>query len=131
MHPRCSVFMRAYGIGACRSGWLPLRALQAPDVGAQGLCSGQWTVDSGSSCWLPASRQLLPAPARPPVHAQVVIFVEGRGIATAKALLECSPDVVNLNIGFRHDVRVYYKVWSHGRGSGRGGGAAGLGQECR
>eukprot|EP00198_Chlamydomonas_reinhardtii_P012783 XP_001702120.1 predicted protein [Chlamydomonas reinhardtii] len=40
----------------------------------------------------------------------VVIFVEGRGIATCRALLESSSDVANLNLGFRRDVRVYYKV---------------------
>ncbi|KAG2435461.1 hypothetical protein HYH02_011961 [Chlamydomonas schloesseri] len=40
----------------------------------------------------------------------VVIFVEGRGIATCRALLEASADVANLNLRFRRDVRVYYKV---------------------
>lgn len=41
---------------------------------------------------------------------QVVIFVSGRGIATCRALLESTADVVNLCVGFRRDVRVYYKV---------------------
>ncbi|GFR44771.1 hypothetical protein Agub_g6102, partial [Astrephomene gubernaculifera] len=40
----------------------------------------------------------------------IVIFVSGRGIATLRALLESSPDVANLNLAFRRDVRVYYKV---------------------
>lgn len=44
------------------------------------------------------------------VVVQLVMFVEGQGIATARALLEASADVVNLNMDFRKDVRLYYKV---------------------
>lgn len=40
--------------------------------------------------------------------------MEGRGIATCRALLESSSDVANLNLGFRRDVRVYYKVREQG-----------------
>lgn len=42
---------------------------------------------------------------------QLIIFVAGKGIATAKALLESHSDVAScLNIRFRRDVHVYYKV---------------------
>ncbi|KXZ46477.1 hypothetical protein GPECTOR_43g913 [Gonium pectorale] len=40
----------------------------------------------------------------------VVMFVSGRGIATARSLLESTPDVLNLTLAFRRDVRVYYKA---------------------
>lgn len=40
----------------------------------------------------------------------VVLFVEGAGIAHARALVESSADVANLNLKFRTDVRMYYKA---------------------
>lgn len=39
-----------------------------------------------------------------------MIFTSGKGIAATKALLESSADVASLNVSFRKDVRVYYKV---------------------
>jgi len=41
-------------------------------------------------------------------YPTVVMFVSGRGIATARSLLECSNDVANLSAHLRSDVRVYY-----------------------
>ena len=40
----------------------------------------------------------------------IVIFCEGRGIATAKALLETPPPEGGLNFPYREDVRMYYRV---------------------
>eukprot|EP00887_Chlorella_sp_A99_P003864 scaffold11.g3864.t1 len=40
----------------------------------------------------------------------VVIFAEGYGIATAKALIEATSDVGGLNFGLRSDVRMYYRA---------------------
>ena len=40
----------------------------------------------------------------------IVIFCEGQGIATAKALLETGPAEGGLNFPYREDVRMYYRV---------------------
>lgn len=40
----------------------------------------------------------------------IVMFVSGKGIAHARALVRAPSDVANLSIGFRKDVRMYYKV---------------------
>ncbi len=40
----------------------------------------------------------------------IVIFCEGAGIATAKALLETQPPEGGLNFPYREDVRMYYRV---------------------
>ncbi len=40
----------------------------------------------------------------------LVIFCEGQGIATAKALLETQPSEGGLNFPYREDVRMYYRV---------------------
>lgn len=40
----------------------------------------------------------------------IVIFCEGQGIATAKALLETQPSEGGLNFPYREDVRMYYRV---------------------
>lgn len=40
----------------------------------------------------------------------LVIFAEGKGIATAKALIETSNDANGLDLNFRQDVRLYYRV---------------------
>lgn len=45
-------------------------------------------------------------------YPTVVIFVEGLGIGTAKALIEATHDIPNLSLQFREDVRLYYKVTS-------------------
>eukprot|EP00803_Ostreobium_quekettii_P000734 evm.model.scf_636EXC.6 EVM.evm.TU.scf_636EXC.6 scf_636EXC:40187-44945(+) len=43
-------------------------------------------------------------------YPTIVIFCEGEGIATAKALIECPSDVVSLNLPYRTDARLYYKA---------------------
>ncbi len=54
---------------------------------------------------------------RAPGSLQVVLFVSGRGIATARALLEGEQDAPTLNPWQRKEVRVYYKVcWGWGWG---------------
>ena len=40
----------------------------------------------------------------------LVIFCEGQGIATAKALVETQPSEGGLNFPYREDVRMYYRV---------------------
>lgn len=40
----------------------------------------------------------------------MIIFCGGKGIATAKALIEATSDVSSLNIPLRDSVRLYYKV---------------------
>ena len=40
----------------------------------------------------------------------IIIFAEGKGIATAKALIEASDDASGLNLGFRQQIRLYYRV---------------------
>lgn len=40
----------------------------------------------------------------------LVIFCEGQGIATAKALLETQASEGGLNFPYREDVRMYYRV---------------------
>lgn len=40
----------------------------------------------------------------------LVIFAEGKGIATAKALIETSNDANGLDLNFRQDVRLYYRA---------------------
>lgn len=44
------------------------------------------------------------------VHLQLVMFVSGQGVASALALLRCSPDVPNLSPKLRTDIRIYFKV---------------------
>lgn len=43
-------------------------------------------------------------------YPTIVIFCEGRGIATAKSIIECSHDISSLYIQMREDVRIYYKA---------------------
>ena len=43
-------------------------------------------------------------------YPTLVIFCEGRGIATAKALLETGPAEGGLSFSYREDVRMYYRV---------------------
>ena len=43
----------------------------------------------------------------------VVIFCEGLGIATAKALVEATAGVGGLSFPLRKDVRMYYRVRAH------------------
>ena len=43
----------------------------------------------------------------------VVIFCEGLGIATAKALIEATAGVGGLSFPLRRDVRMYYRVCTH------------------
>ncbi len=43
-------------------------------------------------------------------YPTLVIFAEGRGIATARALIEAEPDVGGLSFKMRSDVRLYYRV---------------------
>lgn len=43
-------------------------------------------------------------------YPTVVIFVEGEGIGTARALIEATADIPNLSLSFREDARLYYKV---------------------
>lgn len=43
-------------------------------------------------------------------YPTLVLFVEGRGIATARALIESPSSVTNLGLEFRQDVRMYYRV---------------------
>ncbi|GAB4814665.1 hypothetical protein N2152v2_001711 [Parachlorella kessleri] len=43
-------------------------------------------------------------------YPTIVIFCEGEGIATARALIEATPEVGGLNFGLRSDVRMYYKA---------------------
>ena len=38
------------------------------------------------------------------------MFVEGEGIATARALIEATEDIPNLSLPFRDTVHLYYKV---------------------
>ena len=40
----------------------------------------------------------------------LVIFAEGKGIAGAKALIEAGSDAHGLDLYFRQDVRLYYRV---------------------
>jgi len=40
----------------------------------------------------------------------LVIFAEGKGIAGAKALIEAGSDAHGLDLDFRQDVRLYYRV---------------------
>lgn len=40
----------------------------------------------------------------------LVIFAAGKGIATAKALIEAASDAATLNLDFRQTVRLYYRV---------------------
>lgn len=40
----------------------------------------------------------------------VIILADGAGIATAKALIEATPDVGGLNFPLRESVRLYYRV---------------------
>eukprot|EP00798_Chlamydomonas_sp_ICE-L_P004574 gene4574-14754_t len=43
-------------------------------------------------------------------YPTIVMFVSGKGIGTARALVYASADVPSLCIGFRQDVRIYYKA---------------------
>ena len=43
-------------------------------------------------------------------YPTLVIFCEGQGIATAKALVETQPSEGGLNFPYREDVRMYYRV---------------------
>ena len=43
-------------------------------------------------------------------HPTIVIFCEGRGIATACALIQAPPDGGGLNFEYRQDVRMYYRA---------------------
>ena len=54
-------------------------------------------------------------PLRGPVRSiysvpTIVIFCEGLGIATARALIEAEPSVGSLNFPLRQSVRLYYRV---------------------
>ena len=40
----------------------------------------------------------------------LVMFAEGKGIATAKALIEAISDAHGLDLDFRQSVRLYYRV---------------------
>ena len=40
----------------------------------------------------------------------LVIFASGKGIATAKALIEATGDTAGLDLDFRQTVRLYYRV---------------------
>ena len=40
----------------------------------------------------------------------LVIFASGKGIASAKALIEATSDATHLDLGFRQTVRLYYRV---------------------
>ncbi len=40
----------------------------------------------------------------------LIIFAEGKGIATAKALIEATSDANGLDLYFRQEVRLYYRV---------------------
>lgn len=43
-------------------------------------------------------------------YPTVVIFAEGKGIATAKALIEAANDANGLDLNFRQEARLYYRV---------------------
>lgn len=43
-------------------------------------------------------------------YPTVVMFCEGMGIATAKALIECPTDIVSLNLPYRAATRLYYRA---------------------
>eukprot|EP00210_Caulerpa_lentillifera_P003269 g3120.t1 len=43
-------------------------------------------------------------------YPTVVIFAEGLGIGTARALIEATHDIPNLSLQFREDARLYYKA---------------------
>eukprot|EP01026_Neomeris_dumetosa_P027358 TRINITY_DN22242_c0_g2_i2.p2 TRINITY_DN22242_c0_g2~~TRINITY_DN22242_c0_g2_i2.p2 ORF type:complete len:323 (-),score=55.88 TRINITY_DN22242_c0_g2_i2:5-973(-) len=43
-------------------------------------------------------------------YPTIVMFVSGKGIASAKALIECSPDVSSLNFKNRETTRLYYRA---------------------
>lgn len=43
-------------------------------------------------------------------YPTLIIFAEGKGIATARALIQASDDSGGLNLRFRQDIRLYYRV---------------------
>lgn len=45
-------------------------------------------------------------------YTTLVIFASGKGIGTAKALIEATSDANGLDLGFRQSVRLYYRVSS-------------------
>lgn len=57
--------------------------------------------------WLSCTASHRTASFHPP---QIVMFVTGKGIATARSLLESGHDVPNLSPHMRTDIRVYYLV---------------------
>ena len=40
----------------------------------------------------------------------IIIFAEGKGIGTAKALIEAANDANGLDMNFRQEARLYYRV---------------------
>ena len=46
-------------------------------------------------------------------YPTLVMFASGKGIATAKALIEATSDANGLDLGFRQSVRLYYRVRFH------------------
>eukprot|EP00884_Botryococcus_braunii_P014682 jgi/Botrbrau1/23214/Bobra.0041s0058.1 len=44
------------------------------------------------------------------MYPTIIIFAEGHGIATARALIEAEPNAGGLNFGMRSDVRLYYRA---------------------
>ena len=47
-------------------------------------------------------------------YPTIVMFAEGRGIATARALIESGAEECGLNLPMRKDVRLYYRVRTAG-----------------
>jgi len=47
-------------------------------------------------------------------YPTIVMFAEGRGIATARALIESGAEECGLNLPMRKDVRLYYRVRTEG-----------------
>lgn len=45
-------------------------------------------------------------------YPTIIIFCEGRGIATARALIEAGSEEGGLTLTLRQDVRLYYRVRS-------------------
>jgi hypothetical protein len=103
------------GMGLWReelAGWLGGRGAG----GGQGRCLQQARPAAQRHAWggrgtsARAVASARDVPAGGAGAAQVVLFVAGRGIATAAALLESSHDLPNLALELRRDVRVYYQV---------------------
>ena len=81
-----------------------------------GVRRATWEYTCGSDACV-GSLQGAGMDLRAPIAAMyqfptIVIFCEGQGIATAKALLETQASEGGLNFPYREDVRMYYRVCS-------------------